>query len=190
MRYPQFRQYLQDNGLAWQEENKVSGHFEWHYAAELTSPVESTVEYYLAERSIHYMDEFRKRDKPFFFSLNFWGPHEPYIAPTRFLELYRDTELEPWPNFYDDRADKPSIHNIKKSNTKEWTDFVPYIKHYYASMSSIDEQIGRLIAYLKQHDLYDNTIIIFSADHGESLGIHGGLCEKSYFMYEKTCRFR
>ncbi|MEF3311965.1 sulfatase-like hydrolase/transferase [Paenibacillus sp. GYB004] len=188
MTYPQFRQYLQDNGLTWQEENKVSGHFEWHYASELTSPVESTVEYFLTERAIHYIDEFRQRDKPFFFSLNFWGPHEPYIAPTRFLDLYRDVELEPWPNFYDDRSDKPSIHSIKRGNTKEWADFVPYIKHYYAAMSSIDEQIGRLFDYLKRHDLYDNTIIIFTADHGESLGIHGGLCDKSFFMYEETCR--
>ncbi|RAV14400.1 sulfatase-like hydrolase/transferase [Paenibacillus contaminans] len=188
MTYPQFRQYLQDNGLTWQEENKVSGHFEWHYASELTSPVESTVEYFLTERAIHFIDEFRKRDKPFFFSLNYWGPHEPYVAPTRFLDLYRDAELEPWPNFYDDRSDKPSIHNIKRGNTTEWADFVPYIKHYYASMSSIDEQIGRLIDYLKRHDLYDNTVIIFTADHGESLGIHGGLCDKSFFMYEETCR--
>ncbi|WP_254636283.1 sulfatase-like hydrolase/transferase, partial [Lysinibacillus sp. GbtcB16] len=55
-------------------------------------------------------------------------------------------------------------------------------------MSSIDEQIGRLIAYLKEHDLYENTTIIFSADHGESLGIHGGLSDKAFFMYEETCR--
>ncbi len=118
----------------------------------------------------------------------FWGPHEPYIAPTRFLDLYRDAELEPWPNFYDDNSGKPSIHRIKKGNTNEWSDFIPYIKHYYASMSSIDEQIGRLLDYLKQHGLYDDTVIIFSADHGESLGIHGGLCDKSFFMYEETCR--
>ncbi|WP_211746149.1 sulfatase-like hydrolase/transferase [Paenibacillus sp. Marseille-Q4541] len=188
MNYPQFKQYLEDNGLTWKEENKISGHFEYHYASELTSPIESTVEYYLTERAIHYIDQFRKQDEPFFFSLNFWGPHEPYIAPTRFLDLYRDMELEPWPNFFDDNKDKPSIHRIKKGNTTEWSDFEPYIKHYYAAMSSIDEQIGRLLHYLKQHDLYDNTVIIFTADHGESLGIHGGLCDKSFFMYEETCR--
>ncbi|WP_255314506.1 sulfatase-like hydrolase/transferase [Bacillus sp. FJAT-26390] len=188
MNYPQFKQYLRDNGLTWQEENKVSGHFEYHYASELTSPVESTVEYYLTERAIHYIDQFRQREEPFFFSLNFWGPHEPYVAPTRFLDLYRDVELEPWPNFNDDNKDKPSIHRIKKGNTTEWCDFVPYIKHYYGAMSSIDSQIGRLLEYLKQHNLYENTVIIFTADHGESLGIHGGLCDKSFFMYEETCR--
>ncbi|OXM14272.1 sulfatase-like hydrolase/transferase [Paenibacillus herberti] len=188
MGYPEFKKYLADNGLTWQEENKVSGHFEFHYASELTSPIESSVEYYLTERAIHYIDQFRDREDPFFFSLNFWGPHEPYVAPTEFLNWYRDVELEPWPNFYDDNKDKPSIHQIKKGNTKEWADFVPYIKHYYAAMSSIDAQVGRLMDYLKKHNLYDNTIIIFTADHGESLGIHGGLCDKSFFMYEETCR--
>ncbi|MCQ6561440.1 sulfatase-like hydrolase/transferase [Paenibacillus mendelii] len=188
MVYPEFKQYLQENGLEWKLENKISGHFEGHYAAELTSPEEGTVEYYLVDRAIHHIDRFREREEPFFFSLNFWGPHEPYIAPTRFLNLYRDQALEPWPNFRDDGEGKPSIHRIKMSNTKNWDDFVPYIRHYYAFMSSIDEQIGRLIAYLKEHDLYDDTVIIFTADHGESLGIHGGLCDKSYFMYEETCK--
>ncbi|MBO9610169.1 MAG: sulfatase-like hydrolase/transferase, partial [Paenibacillaceae bacterium] len=188
MSYPQYKEYLQDNGLELTIENKVSGHFEYHYAGEITSPVESTVDYYLAEQAIHYIDEFRQRDRPFFFSLNFWGPHEPYVAPTRFLDLYRDAELEPWPNFEDDQTDKPSIHRIKKGNTTEWNDFVPYIKHYYAFMSCIDEQIGRVLDHLRRHGLYDDTVIIFTADHGESLGIHGGLCDKSYFMYEETCR--
>lgn len=188
MVYPEFKQYLSEKGLEWKLENKVSGHFEDHFAAELTSPEEGTVEYYLVERAIHHLEQFRQREQPFFFSLNFWGPHEPYIAPTRFLDMYRDMELEPWSNFYDDGEGKPSIHRIKMGNTKNWDDFVPYIRHYYAFMSSIDEQIGRLIGYLKRHDLYDNTVIIFTADHGESLGIHGGLCDKSYFMYEETCR--
>ncbi|MFD0714793.1 sulfatase-like hydrolase/transferase [Paenibacillus sp. GCM10027626] len=188
MVYPAFKQYLQENGLEWKLENKISGHFEGHYAAELTSPEAGTVEHYLVDRAIHHIEQFREREQPFFFSLNFWGPHEPYIAPTRFLDLYRDQELEPWPNFCDSGEGKPSIHRIKMGNTKEWSDFVPYIRHYYAFMSSIDEQIGRLLDYLKQRGLYEDTVIIFTADHGESLGIHGGLCDKSYFMYEETCR--
>ncbi len=187
MYYAAFKAYLQDRGLEWNLINKLSGHFEGHFSAELTTPVEGTVEYYLVDRAIEHIDRFRERDKPFFFSLNFWGPHEPYIAPTKHLDMYRDVEIPPWPNFDDDGTGKPSIHRIKQGS-KSWEDFVPHIRHYYAFMSSIDEQIGRLLDYLKENGLYDNTIILFSADHGESLGIHGGLCDKSFYMYEETCR--
>ncbi|BFT74036.1 sulfatase-like hydrolase/transferase [Paenibacillus sp. P36] len=186
--YKQFKDYLEENNLTFETKNMLSGNFDVHTAAEVVSPIESTVEYYLTERAIHYMDRFRKRSKPFFFALNYWGPHEPYMAPTKHLDLYRDMELEPWPNFYDDGHKKPSIHKAKSAKSKEWEAFAPYVKHYYGFMSSIDEQIGRIIAYLKENDLYDNTTIIFSADHGESLGIHGGLSDKAFFMYEETCR--
>lgn len=189
MHYSSYQQYLNEHDLEWKLDNIITGHFEGHYAAELVSPVEATVEYYLTERAIHYIDLFSKREKPFFFSLNFWGPHEPYIAPTAYLNWYRDLELAPWPNFDEEPStSKPSIHSIKRSKHREWSDFEPYVKHYYGFMSSIDAQIGRLIEYLKQNNLYDDMLIIFTADHGESLGIHGGLRDKSFFMYDETCR--
>lgn len=186
--YPQYKDYLQEKGLEVQLENKLTGHYKGHWAAEVVSPIETTVEYFLTDRAIHCIDQFRQSPEPFYFQLNFWGPHEPYVAPTQFLDLYRDLELEPWPNFYDTATNKPSIHNVKRADSADWETFEPYVKHYYANMSLIDDQIGRLITYLKEHDLYENTIIIFSADHGESLGIHGGLCDKNFFMYEETCR--
>ncbi|MGM7723570.1 sulfatase-like hydrolase/transferase [Metabacillus sp. Hm71] len=186
--YVQYHDYLKEHGKEVKLENKITGHYKGHWAAEVVSPVETTVEYFLTDRAIHYIDQFRQKANPFYFQLNFWGPHEPYIAPTKYLDLYRDIEIEPWPNFYDKSTNKPAIHNVKRAGTTEWKKFEPYIKHYYANVSLIDEQIGRLLNYLKEHGLYEDTIIIFSADHGESLGIHGGLCDKNFFMYEETCR--
>lgn len=186
--YEQYHNYLKEKGLEVKLENKISGHYKGHWAAEVVSPVETTVEYFLTDQAIHYIDQFRQRENPFYFQLNFWGPHEPYVAPTKHLDLYRDLDLEPWPNFIDESTNKPAIHNLKRAKSTDWKTFEPYVKHYFANVSLIDEQIGRLIDYLKKHDLYDNTIIIFSADHGESLGIHGGLCDKNFFMYEETCR--
>lgn len=186
--YEQYHHYLKEKGLEVKLENKITGHYKGHWAAEVVSPVETTVEYFLTDQAIHYIDQFRQRENPFYFQLNFWGPHEPYVAPTKHLDLYRDIDIEPWANFADDSTNKPAIHNVKRAKFTDWKTFEPYVKHYFANVSLIDEQIGRLIDYLKKHDLYDNTIIIFSADHGESLGIHGGLCDKNFFMYEETCR--
>lgn len=187
-RYPQYQEYLKEHGLTHEIKNKVEGHYDRHYAAEVVSPIESTIDYYLTERAIRHIGEFKDREEPFYYQLNFWGPHEPYVAPSKHLRLYDDVEIEPWLNFRDTGENKPSIHQVKRARSTDWETFVPYIKHYYAFMSSIDEQIGRLLQYLKDNGLYENTMIIFSSDHGESLGIHGGLCDKGFFMYEETCR--
>lgn len=188
LQYPQFQQYLKDNGLTYDVINRISGIYHGHSASEITSPIESTIDYYLTEQAIHYIDEFKDRDEPFYFQLNYWGPHEPYLAPSQYLDMYRDMDIDPWPNFYEQDSNKPSIHDAKRANYTDWEQFVPYIKHYYAFMTSIDAQIGRFIEHLKNNELYDNTVIIFAADHGESLGIHGGLCDKAFFMYDETCR--
>jgi len=186
--YPQFQDYLQENNLQLKIENKISGHYGGHYAAEVTSPVETTIEHYITNRAIHYMDQFIERDQPFMMSVQFWGPHEPYIAPSDTLELYRDISIPPWASFFEDQMDKPNIHDVKRSKTKDWASFEPFVKHYYAVMTHIDRQVGRLMNYLKEKNIYDDTVIIFCADHGESLGVHGGLCDKGFFMYDETCR--
>lgn len=182
-----FQDYLDENNLNYDIDNIITGNYDVHEAGTVTSPIESTVEYFLAERTIKYIEKFNKRDTPWFFQLNFWGPHEPYYAPEEFIRMYNDIDIPPWENFYEHSNNKPKIHDVKRANSNKWEDFKPYVKHYYASMSSIDAQIGRVIKYLKDNKIYDDTIIIFSSDHGESLGIHGGLSDKAIFMYEETC---
>lgn len=120
--------------------------------------------------------------------MNFWGPHEPYFAQSEFLDMYRDVTIEPWASFDESCEDKPSIHDLKRMKESDWKFYEQLLRHYYALTSEIDHQIGRLLTYLKDNNLYDNTVIIFSADHGESLGIHGGLMDKSIFMYDEILK--
>lgn len=146
------------------------------------------MDHYLIERDKHYLGQFKDGKQPWYFQLNFWGPHEPYFVPSEWLHKYDDVEIPEWPNFHDPQgSQKPKIHDLKRGNVPDWESLVPVIKHYYGEVSHIDDEIGQLISWLKQNDLYDNTLIIFGADHGESLGIHGGLFDKAIFMYEETC---
>jgi len=187
-KYPEYQEYLQANGLSFDvadKDNYGGGHTT---TGEVTSPLESTNEYYLVNQAIHYIDDFRERDQPFCFQLNFWGPHEPFFAPTEFLDLYRHVEIPPWPNFSETGGDKSSFHDRFRREDKPWSFWENSLRYYYGFMSSIDAQIGRLVAYLKENDLYDNTAIIFSADHGDSQGCHGGVENKSYHMYQETMR--
>jgi len=186
--YAQFKEYLDSNGLSFDVRDKNNYGGGHTTTGEVTSPIESTNEYFLVNQAIHYIDRFRQRDKPFCFQLHFWGPHEPFFAPTQFLDLYRDTPIPPWPNFDDDGGAKPTYQNRFRRPDKPWSFWENSLRHYYGFLSSIDAQIGRLMAYLKDNDLYDDTAIVFAADHGDSQGCHCGIENKSYHMYQETMR--
>jgi arylsulfatase A-like enzyme len=186
--YSQYQQYLTDHGLTFEVNDKDYFGKKLPHIGEVTSPIESTNEYFLVDQAIGYIEDFHKRDKPFCFQLHFWGPHAPYLAPTEFLNLYRSITLPPWPNFLDTGETKSSFQERCRDNKSPWSHWEGVLKHYYAFMSSIDAQIGRLINFLKEKGLYDDTSILYSADHGDSQGCHGGLSDKSYHMYEETMK--
>lgn len=188
--YPQFREYLRENGLELSivgqgPERRPGDHSYW---GEVVSPVESTIEYYLVERGIALVEEMRKKDQPFFLNLNFWGPHEPYFAPTEFLDKYRGRSIPESPSFREPAEGMPKIYEMLRRPEQGWEFFETARRYYYACTSHIDAQIGRFLEYLKNHGLYEDTVILFSADHGDYQGCHGGLENKSYGMYEDTTR--
>jgi arylsulfatase A-like enzyme len=69
-----------------------------------------------------------------------------------------------------------------------WEDWSGLIRHYYAFTSLIDEQIGRLLDGLEASGALENTVVIFSADHGEALGDHGGTFNKGFTHFEETLK--
>lgn len=176
--YPQFKNHLKEEGL----ELKM---IPCHNDAEITSGEETAMDYYLADRAIKQIEEFRKSDKPFFFMLNFWGPHGPAYVPTKYFEKYRNMSFDPWPTFDEDQTDKPLIHNMKR-NKRPWEWCQEHLRYYYAYVDFIDSQIGRVVEYMKETGLYDDSAIVFSADHGDSMGIHAGLFDKGIYMYDQT----
>lgn len=184
--YPQFQDYLKEKGRDFKIEKVIKDFYQQHQAGVITTGVDSTIEHYLVERATEVIADFQKEDKPWYFQLNFWGPHEPYFVPEECLALYAKVEVPAWANFHGTGSPKPRVHDVKRGDFTKWSEIEPVVKHYLAGMTHIDAQIGRLLAYLKANDLYDETVIIFSSDHGESLGIHDGLCDKAIFMYEET----
>ena len=190
--YPQFADYLRDRGLRFELADVVeefSHNGRWHTSwGEVTSPIESTVEYFLVERAIHLIDDLRHRGQPWCFQLHFWGPHEPFYAPTEYLDRYRNRALEPWASFDERPVNKPSIHEMWRRRDKDWGFFEQALRHCYGFMSSIDAQIGRLLAWMEGEGILDNTLVIFTADHGDSQGCHGGIENKAIHMYEEIVR--
>ncbi len=154
-------------------------------------PEEATVPYFLAEHTIEMMRRFTSEGRPFFIWHNFWGPHGPYYAPERYFDVYRDLPIPEWPNYRWPSRSIPGPHHNKILPFHEelgWEAWAVMIRYYYAFTTFIDAQIGRMIEALDDIGALDNTLVIFTADHGETLGSHGGLTDKGWHHFEETHR--
>ena len=137
----------------------------------------ATVPYFLAEHSIELIRRFAAEDKPFFIWNNIWGPHGPYYAPTKYVDVYRNAPIPEWANYRWPARTIPGPHHCKLHPLHEelgWEAWETMIRYYYAFTTLIDAQIGRIIDALKENGTLDNTIVMFAADHGETIGSHGG----------------
>ena len=140
------------------------------------------------DRAVEFLESY-SRPEPFLLKVSFARPHSPYDPPQRFMEMYQADDM-PAP-YVGDWADRHAPHKEPPSPTLWQGDLgVRQAKEsrraYYGSVTFIDEQIGRILTTLKKRGLYDNTLIIFFADHGDMLGDHH-LWRKTY-AYEGSAK--
>ncbi|HIF33530.1 MAG TPA: DUF4976 domain-containing protein [Planctomycetaceae bacterium] len=139
-----------------------------------------------AEAAIEFLKRNRKR--PFFLACGFVRPHVPLVAPSKYFDTYdREAMIAPIvPE--DDLQDVPKIIRDYKSNkgygvTPELHKGL--LQAYYASISYMDTQVGRVLKTLAELELSENTIVIFSSDHGYLLGHHNKF-QKQHLFEEAT----
>lgn len=122
----------------------------------------------------------KKTGQPFFLAVGFYRPHTPYVAPTHYFNLYPRNKIQPVMLRPGDRDDIPLAALHDRPHQLELT--VPQrqeiIQAYYAAISLMDAQVGRLLKALEFFGLAENTIVVFVSDHGYHLGAHG-LWQKS-----------
>ena len=132
-----------------------------------------------------------KRGQPFFLGVGFFRPHTPYVAPRKYFEMYplKDMRLPYAPK--GDRDDIPTAafaHNcpVPHYGLDELT-LRKALQAYYATISFVDAQVGRLMAALDRLGLVDNTIVVLWSDHGYHLGEHNGIWQKRT-LFEQASR--
>lgn len=158
-----------------------------------------------SEMAIRFIRE--ERQGPWLLSVNPFDPHPPFDPPQEYLDRYNPEEL-PYPMFQEsdlehqkhfcgiDQQTRHAQNPYQPANTEPNSEVtrgdmgsVPPAAYdarmvkacYYAMIEQIDEQLGRIISVLKETGQYENTIIVFTSDHGELLGDHG--------LIYKGCRF-
>lgn len=131
----------------------------------------------------------KRRDRPFFLAVGFYRPHTPYVAPKTYFEPYDLERMPVVQDWQQDQADipKPGLGSQKREQDK-MTDALrrEAIQAYYASISFMDAQVGRVLDALDRLGLSENTIVVFTSDHGYHLGEHG-LWQK-LSLFEQSAR--
>lgn len=203
----------------------------------------------ITDMAIHWLDQERDKQKPFFFMLHHKAPHRNWIPPERYYNLFDNTVFPEPQNFFDNYNNRKAAaaqdmsilktfrpaadlklfpsrdeHTLPKwmfpSNMKQekiqrfvdayveknnryfdtktaagdqWTwqkeqswRYQRYLQDYLACIRAVDDSVGRMLDYLQENGLADNTIIIYASDQGFFLGEHGWFDKR--FMYEESFR--
>ncbi|WP_242155634.1 sulfatase [Aestuariivivens sediminis] len=133
----------------------------------------------VADRAVEMIE--RNKDKPFFIAAGFFNPHCPYVAPRTYFDMYPIEEIT-LPDLEAAKRDLEDVPAMALLGEKSWPYYFKGMtteealkckQAYYACVSFVDAQVGKLLDTLEKHNLLENTIVIFWSDHGYFLGEKG-----------------
>ncbi len=144
-----------------------------------------------ADQVIARLREAVQRKQPFLIRWDPSEPHLPNVVPPPYADMYPPDQIPPWPSFGDPFEGKPYIQKqqLRSWGLDGWTweQWAPLVGRYLGELTLLDGQIGRLLQELQVLGIQDNTIIIYTCDHGDLCGAHG-MIDKHYVMYEDVVR--
>ena len=160
-----------------------------------------------AERTLALIEESAQAEKPFFAWASFHDPHPPYVVPAPWSEMYDPADMEPGTLLENEMELLPEHFRLTQQTKPDYSAYQEsgFANHgfqshltddeqgrrdmaiYYGMISFMDEQIGRILSCLDEQNLAENTLVVFTTDHGHFLGQHG-LWHKGAFHYEDVLR--
>ena len=160
-------------------------------------PTEAHYSRWIGNETIDFLQSARQPDKPFLFVANFFDPHHGFGAPKEYVDRY-DPALLPGPVTADGELEEaPVVHTdaSKRSYAGHARGFVEYTAEelrrvrarYYAMVTLIDDEVGRILGALDTAGLTETTMVVFTSDHGEMLGDHQQML-KGPFLYDCAVR--
>ena len=120
---------------------------------------------FVAEQSIAFMKQQNEQGQPFLCVAGIYSPHSPWVAPQRFIDMY-DPDTLTLPEF------PPEIEAKRKAGHYDDHELRLARQGYYAMISEVDYHVGQMMTALDDLGIRDNTIVVFTSDHGEWLGEH------------------
>jgi len=153
-----------------------------------TVPAEYTITAFQAKQTLAALERLAKQDRPFSLHCSFHCPHSPITPSEPFASMYDPKDMIPPVSISDPMDNSPYFHENGRSKMPQYADpkKIKYmIANYYAFVKEIDVWLGRILDKVDELGLADDTLIIFTSDHGEMLGAHG-MREKNVFYEESV----
>jgi arylsulfatase A-like enzyme len=127
------------------------------------------------DRGIEFIRRHAGGERPFCCFVSTGEPHDPYVPPRRFMDMYDVDEIEVSPTLRDEVSDKPEVVRRMRLlwrglSEADWQ-FISAA--YWATITFLDAELGRIVEALRDADLYEDTVIVVTCDHGDMLGGHG-----------------
>ncbi|MEM8862940.1 MAG: sulfatase-like hydrolase/transferase, partial [Chloroflexota bacterium] len=168
-----------------------------HMTGIMEAPDDCHEAFFLANLACDQLDAIaaEKSDAPFCLRVDFWGPHQPYFPTQRFADLYDPLKIPIYPNFNDDLTNKPASYQTELNypmgdeggkivypNPLPWSEWQKMLALCYAQITLVDEAGGRILTKLDELGLAENTLVIWTTDHGDALACHGGHFNKRCYL--------
>jgi len=176
----------------WDDNEERIGAFPW------TLPEDLHPDVFVGDRTTWWLDTMPRLDKPLFLEVGFPGPHPPFDPVERWAEKYMDRDLpEPLTSEEDLDGQPTPMKQLRELHEHHEYDALIHQQdasseqrhrqraYYFANVSMIDEKVGEIMNALERNG-YEDTIVIFTSDHGEALGDHGHI--QKWTMYDIVTR--
>lgn len=189
-----FKSYLAANDLTYTVEPELYFNPERQTmaAGRWRGPQRSTPCHFQTNQIIEMLDDYGRGNVPFFATVQYWDPHGPHLISDEYYHCTDRSRIVPWENFADDLSGKP--RRIKRErddfyrlHPRTEAEAITYIGYYCDHIAMLDHEIGRLLDFLERSELVESTLIVFTSDHGDMTGAHGGLIDKG-LPYEEAMR--
>lgn len=182
-------------------QNLTDGIFE--EAAGITvTPKESHESYFIAYNACEYLERHNKEEPeiPFCLNVHFWGPHQPFFPTQEFVDMYNLDDILLYESITDQLENRAEVNKTEAtrlgdSNYKIISPSVFDHKKWkralqlaYAQQTMLDDAAGVVLNKIKELGLEDNTVILYSTDHGDALASHGGHFDKCSYLTQEVLR--
>jgi arylsulfatase A-like enzyme len=165
--------------------NAVAAYPGWNQVFQSAVPAELHPSAYIADTAIARIEDLAVGEDPFFLFVSFPDPHHPFSPPAGYAQMYRPEDIVLPPDFNQDHSHSPehirelAAHRGEpgQDSTLTWAVTEDQYRHaaaaQYGLITLLDYHIGRILAAVQDQGLEEDTIVVFTSDHGDLLGDHG-----------------
>ena len=160
----------------------------------MTTPVETHEAYFVAHLARRWLEEAAHDGAPFCLRVDPWGPHHPYWVAAPFAGSVSPEAIPEYPSFRHTLADRPEMHRSfrdsrhRAATIHTWDEWRHVVARSYEHAVQVDTAFAGILDALEALGLADNTLVCYTADHGDAIASHGGVFDKDSLMVEETGR--